>query len=67
MQDQLQGQLVHQVVALVRNPDIVPDHFLDAAAAIRGLDKVIAELGRDHHWQMLMLRDGGDLVLGEGA
>jgi hypothetical protein len=56
---------VHKVVAFVRSPDVVPDHFLDAVAAIWGLDKVIAELGRHHHGKMLMLRDGGDLSVRE--
>jgi hypothetical protein len=67
MQDQLQRQLMHHIATGMGRLDVIPDHRIDMAGAIRRLDEIVTKFGSHDHRKMLVLRDCGNLVFAQGA
>ena len=60
-------QFVHQVTARTSGCDIVADHAFDITDCRPGSTPGSCRARRPRHGKMLVLRNGGDLVLGQRA
>ena len=58
---------VASVAARLSGLDILQDHAADHRHAVVAMAEILAEFGSDNAWDMLMLGDRRDLLLGQIA
>jgi len=60
-----EGQSMSLILALLGPADVIHDHVSDFFHAMLSLQKILSEGGSGDFWQMLMLGDRENLLLGQ--